>query len=91
MYHTAFPTCSDEKMSFYFLSTTKNFENQLFLFRLLLIRSTLPGKKLLLHCSRVECLGRCRCLLGGYQGLSQLCNLPVFYFKLPLQRVDSCL
>ena len=62
----------------------------------LLIRSVLASKKLLLDRSCVERLGRCRCLLGGGQRISEpgnslglLLDLPVFYFKLPLQRVDG--
>ena len=62
----------------------------------LLIRSVLASKKLLLDRSCMERLGRCRCLLGGGQRISEpgnslglLLDLPVFYFKLPLQRVDS--
>ena len=62
----------------------------------LLIRSGLPGNKLLLDCPRVKGLGRCRCLLGGGQCVSEPCNglgllldLPVFHFKLPLQCVDG--
>ena len=66
------------------------------LFLRLLIRSGFIGKKLLLNCPRVESLGCCRCLLGGGQrvsepgnGLGLLLDLPVFDFKLPLQRVDG--
>ena len=62
----------------------------------LLIRSGLPGKKLLLDRPRVKSLGRCRRLLGSGQrisepsnGLSLLLDLPVFHFKLPLQCVDG--
>ena len=62
----------------------------------LLIRSVLASKKLLLDRSCMERLGRCRCLLGGGQRISEpgnslglLLDLPVFYFKLPLQRVDG--
>ena len=62
----------------------------------LLIRSVLASKKLLLDRSCMERLGRCRCLLGGGQRISEpgnslglLLDLPGFYFKLPLQRVDG--
>ena len=37
----------------------------------------------------MESLGRCRCLLGGNHSLRHLFNLPIFYLKLSLQRVDG--
>ena len=58
--------------------------------------SCLAGKELLLDRPRMERLGRYRRLLCSGQrirepgdGLGLLLNLPIFHFKLPLQRVDG--
>ena len=62
----------------------------------LLLHSGLACDKLLLDRSRMESLGRCRCLLGGKQrrtDLRQPCvqffDLLILHGELPLQRVDS--
>lgn len=55
----------------------------------MLIHFGLSGEELLLDRPRMESLSRCRRLLGGNQSLRQLFDLPIFHFKLPLQRVDG--
>jgi hypothetical protein len=57
---------------------------------------SLSSNELLLNGTSVKGLSRYRCLLGGSQriskpgdGLRLLLDLPIFYFKLPLQRVDG--